>query len=87
MDVAVYVLSTLISLACAVLLLRSFLATRSGLLFWAGICFIGFTLNNVILFLDKVVVTGSDFSSWRTIPALVGVLALIYGLLWERTGP
>jgi hypothetical protein len=87
MATAVFVLSALISLACATLLLRSFATTRSGLLFWAAICFLGLTLNNALLFVDKVLVTDVDLSLWRTIPALAGMLALIFGLLWEETQP
>jgi hypothetical protein len=84
---AVYILSALISLACATLLLRSFATTRSALLFWAAICFLGLTLNNALLFVDKVLVTDVDLSLWRAIPALAGMLALIFGLLWEETQP
>jgi Family of unknown function (DUF5985) len=84
---AVYVLSALISLACAALLLRSFAATRSGLLLWAAVCFLGLTLNNVLLFVDKVVATDVDLSLWRTVPALAGTLALVFGLLWEESRP
>jgi hypothetical protein len=80
---AVYVLSALISIACTVLLVRSFIANRSGLLFWAALCFLGLSLNNVILFIDKVVVTDVDLSTWRSIPALAGLLVLAFGLLWE----
>jgi Family of unknown function (DUF5985) len=87
MATAVYILSALISLACAALLLRSFVATRSALLLWAAICFLGLTLNNALLFVDKVVVTDTDLSLWRTIPALAGMLALIVGLLWEEANP
>jgi hypothetical protein len=82
---AVYILSALISLACAVLLLRSFAQARSALLLWAAVCFLGLTLNNTLLFVDKVVVTDVDLSLWRTIPALAGMLALVFGLLWEET--
>jgi Family of unknown function (DUF5985) len=85
MATAVYILSALISLACAVLLLRSYMQTRTGLLLWAAVCFLGLTLNNTLLFIDKVVVTDVDLSLWRTIPALAGVLALVFGLLWEST--
>jgi Family of unknown function (DUF5985) len=85
MAAAVYVLSALISLACAVLLLRSYMQARTALLLWAAVCFLGLTLNNTLLFLDKVVVTDVDLSLWRTIPALAGVLALVFGLLWEAT--
>jgi hypothetical protein len=84
---AVYVLSALISLACAVLLLRSFAQARTGLLLWAAICFLGLTLNNAVLFVDKVVATDVDLSLWRAIPALAGMLALVFGLLWEESRP
>jgi hypothetical protein len=85
MATAVYLLSAAISLACAVLLLRSFATTRNGLVFWAAMCFLGLTLNNALLFVDKVVAPDVDLSLWRTIPALAGMLALIYGLVWEET--
>jgi hypothetical protein len=84
---AVYILSGLISLACAWLLLRSFAATGAALLFWAGLCFAGLTLNSAMLFVDKVVITGTDLSTWRTVPALVGMLLLVFGLVWEETEP
>jgi hypothetical protein len=84
---AVYILSALISLTCATLLLRSFAVSRQGLLLWAAICFLGLTLNNTLLFVDKVVATDADLSGWRTVPALAGMLVLIVGLLWEETQP
>jgi hypothetical protein len=87
MATAVYILSALISLACAVLLLRSFVAARGGLLMWAGLCFVGLTLNNAMLFVDKILVTDVDLSVWRTLPALAGTLALVFGLLWDETQP
>jgi Family of unknown function (DUF5985) len=84
---AVYILSALISLTCATLLLRSFAVSRQNLLLWAAICFLGLTLNNAMLFVDKVVATDADLSGWRTVPALAGMLVLIVGLLWEETQP
>jgi hypothetical protein len=84
---AVYILSALISLACAALLLRTFAQTRNALLVWAAICFLGLSLNNALLFVDKVVVTDVDLSLWRTVPALAGMLALVVGLLWEESRP
>jgi hypothetical protein len=82
---AVYILSALVSLACAVLLLRSYVSERSSLLLWAGLCFAGLTLNNIMLFIDKVVITDVDLAVWRTLPALAGTLALALGLVWEET--
>jgi hypothetical protein len=87
MAAAVYVLSALISLASAVLLLRSFARTRSRLLFWAGLCFVGLSLNNLLLFVDRVLVTDVDLSIWRALPALAGMLLLVYGLVAEETQP
>jgi Family of unknown function (DUF5985) len=84
---AVYILSALISLACATLLLRSWLQDRTGLLLWAAVCFLGLTLNNALLFVDKVVATDVDLSLWRALPALAGMLALALGLLWEESRP
>jgi hypothetical protein len=83
----VYILSALISLACAVLLLRSFLKTRTALLLWAAVCFLGLTLNNALLFVDEIVATDVDLSLWRAVPALAGTLALVLGLLWEESRP
>jgi Family of unknown function (DUF5985) len=81
----VYILSALISLACATLLLRSYAQSRTGLLLWAAVCFVGLTLNNALLFVDKVVATDVDLSLWRALPALAGMLALAFGLLWEES--
>lgn len=87
MAATVYILSALISFACAALLLRTFAQTRNGLLLWAAICFVGLTLNNALLYVDKVVVTDVDLSLWRAVPALAGMLALVFGLLWEESRP
>jgi hypothetical protein len=83
----VYILSALISCACAALLLRSFLQARTALLLWAAVCFLGLTLNNALLFVDKIVATDVDLSLWRALPALAGMLALVFGLLWEESRP
>ena len=80
----VYALCTFTSTACAVLLLRGYQRSRLRLLFWAGLCFVGFALNNILLFIDLIVLpTQIDLSVWRTVPAVIGVLLLLYGLIWE----
>jgi hypothetical protein len=57
--------------------------TRLRLLLWSALCFAGLTLNNVLLFCDKVVVTDVDLSLLRSSSALASVLVLLYGLIWE----
>ncbi len=79
----VYALCALTSLACAVLLLRGYRASRARLLLWSGLCFVGLAANNVILLIDTRVVPMVDLSMWRSLPALAGVAILLYGLVWE----
>jgi hypothetical protein len=83
MATLVYALCALTSAACAVLLLRGYLRNRVRLLLWVGLCFIGLALNNVLLFIDVRVVPAVDLSLWRSLPALAGLLVLIFGLVWE----
>jgi len=83
MALVVYILCALTSAACAVLLLRGYSATRVRLLWWSGLCFVGFALNNLLLIVDERLVPETDLSAWRTVPALIGVASLVYGLIWE----
>jgi hypothetical protein len=75
--------AALTSLACTVLLLRAFAASGVRLLLWSGLCFVFLTLNNLILFLDLVVFPELDLRPYRLGTALVGVLFLLYGFIWE----
>lgn len=81
----VYGLCAVTSIACAVLLIRSWLRTRAALLFWSSVCFVGFTVNNTLLFVDLVVFPGPaiDLSVARAATALASVTALVYGLVWS----
>ena len=83
MAILIYGLCALTSIACALLLLRGYLQTRARLLLWSGLCFTGLALNNTVLFIDMRIVPEVDLSVWRSIPALVGVAFLIYGLVWD----
>ena len=83
MDVAVYTICALTSAVCAALLLRSYGQSRTKLLLWASICFVGLAANNVGLFVDKVITPDVDLSVWRNLPALGGLVALLYGMIWE----
>ncbi len=81
--IIVYILCALTSGSCAVLLLRGYRKSRARLLFWSGLCFAGLALNNILLVVDVRVVPTIDLSFWRTVPALIGVWLLVYGLVWE----
>ena len=79
----IYLLCAVAAFLCAFLLLRAYRRGRYRLLLWSGLCFAGLTFNNLILVLDKVVLTGADLSIWRTSVALVAMAVLLYGLIWE----
>jgi hypothetical protein len=79
----VYLLCALTSMFCAALLIRSYLESKVSLLLWSTFCFVGLALNNILLFVDLIVFPEVDLSMWRNVPALVGMLLMVYGLVWE----
>lgn len=79
----VYLLCAATSIVCAVLLLRGYLASRTALLLWSSLCFVGLALNNALLFIDLVIVPGVDLRHVRNVVALASLMILIYGLLWD----
>ncbi|HEU4455454.1 MAG TPA: DUF5985 family protein [Longimicrobium sp.] len=83
MATLVYALCALTSLLCMALLVRGYRRSGARLLLWTAVCFAGLALNNVLLFVDLQVVPSVDLSVWRSLPALMGLLALLYGLIWE----
>jgi 4-hydroxybenzoate polyprenyltransferase len=83
-DIA-YILCTLTSILCAVLLLRGYKQSRSRLLFWCGLCFAGLALNSILLIIDvKTPSDVVDLSHVRSLPAVAGLLVMIFGLIWEK---
>lgn len=80
----VYILCALTSLACAVLLLRGFFRGGARFLLWSGLCFAGLVANNVLLFVDKVILPETvDLSILRAAAALAAMALLVYGLVWD----
>lgn len=80
----IYSLCALTSMACAWLSLRGYRRSRYRLLFWSGLCFVGLSVNNVLLVLDKVVLSMVDLTTWRLVAALMSVVLLLFGLIWEE---
>lgn len=79
----VYLLGALVTALCAVLLLRGYARMRSRLLLWSGLCFIGLTISNGLLFVDMRVLPEQDLYMWRLITAAAAMLLLVYGLVFE----
>jgi hypothetical protein len=85
MEGIVYLLCAGAAAACAVLLFRGYRRSRARLLIWSAVCFTALSIENLILFVDLIVVPATDISALRLAAGLVGVVALLYGLVWEKT--
>jgi hypothetical protein len=83
LNVSLYVLAALTSVACTVLLLRSYLRSRQRLLLWSTLCFVGLTVNNILVFFDLAVYAEIDLRPHRLGAALIGLVFLLYGFLME----
>jgi uncharacterized protein DUF5985 len=82
----VYALCTLTSFGCALLLFRGYRQTRTRLLFWSSICFVGLAANNVVLLVDLAVLPQIDLSLVRGITAVVALLLFVWGLIGVDRG-
>ena len=80
---SVYILGTLVTLACGLLLLRGYQRGRQRLLIWSSVCFFGLALSNALTFIDLVVVPDRNLYRLRLITASVAMCVLLYGLIWE----
>jgi hypothetical protein len=83
MAALVYSLGTLVTLVCAVLLLRAYAKARTALLLWSGLCFALLTISNALLFIDLMLLPEITLYVARLATAAVGMMLLIYGLVFE----
>jgi Na+/melibiose symporter-like transporter len=79
-----FMIAVLTSFACMVLLFRAYLDTRLRILLWSALCFVGLTVNNLLLFADLVIFPETvDLRVYRHAAALAGMLFMIYGFIRE----
>jgi hypothetical protein len=71
------------SAACAALLGRAYLMTRTKLLLWTAVSFGFFAINNLVLVIDMLVLPQVDLWAWRTASAAAGLAVLLVGFIWE----
>ena len=82
----VFILCALTSIGCAVLLIRSYTQSRARLLFWSALCFFCLAVSNIILVVDLVITPPEiDLTIYRSGMTLIGLLVLVYGLIWETS--
>jgi hypothetical protein len=82
-EIAVYLLCLGTSILCASLLVRSYLRTRSSLLFWSALCFVLLAVNSFIVVIDVLVLRNIDLTLWRHAASLAAVCVLLYGFIWR----
>ncbi len=83
MEGTIYLLCAVTALVCALLLMRGFRRTRTRLLLWCGLCFLFLFAENMLLFIDDVVVPDISLVIWRRGLGLAGVCVLLFGLVWD----
>lgn len=84
MEGMVYLLCAAASLSCSVLLLRGYRRSHFRLLLWSGLCFTMLTLENLVLFVDLILIPDRDLSYIRLSLPLLGLSLLLFGLIWEE---
>jgi len=84
MAILVYITGVIVSLACAVLLLRGYVRGHKNLLLWSGLCFLGLAVANALIFVDLVLVPELNLYRYRLVAALIAMCLLLYGLIWEN---
>lgn len=84
MAALVYLLCSLTSIVCMILLTLAFRRTRSRLLFWSAWCFVGLAVNNALLFCDLVLFpTEIDLQVPRLMASMAGMGLLLIGFIWD----
>jgi hypothetical protein len=80
---AVYILCALTSIVCALLLLAAYRRERARLLLWSCLCFGWLAINNILLVVDRVLIDNADLSIPRASTALIGLVTLLFGLIYD----
>ena len=80
---SVYLLCAATCLLCAIMLSRGYATQRARLLLWSSICFAGLMVENVMLYIDVIIVPDIDLSLWRKLPGLAALVVLLIGLIWD----
>jgi len=78
----VYLLCFLTSVACAVLLARSYFAGRTPLLLYSALCFALLAANNLAVVIDLILLPDISFRLVRLVLALAAVSVLLFGFIW-----
>jgi hypothetical protein len=79
----IYLLCAFTSLGAALLLWRGYRRSRQRLLYWSSLCFVILAVSNGLLILDLIIFPEVNFLPWRNAVTQIGLLVLLYGLIFE----
>lgn len=80
----IYLLCFLTSVACCLLLIRSYRKNKSPVLLWTAACFILLALDNLLVVCDFILTGPSvDLSLPRLLTTFLAVATLLTGFIWE----
>ena len=79
----VFFLCMVASALCMALLVRAWRRSGTALLLWSSLCFVFLALNNLLVFLDIVILPQSDLLPLRHVASLGAVSVLLVGFIWE----
>jgi hypothetical protein len=79
----VYSLCALTSIACALLMLRSWKRSRQRLVAFVGLSFAVLAINNVLLVADLLFIPQIDLAASRAAVGLLATVGLLFALIWE----
>lgn len=83
---ATYAVCAVVSVACAVLLHRGRRDSGHPLLLWASVCFWLLAANNLLLFVDLVLLEDSSLVTARRLTAFAAPMVFLVGLFWSEGG-
>ena len=79
----IYLLCFLTSLACCLLLIRSYRRNKSPVLLWTAACFVLLAIDNLLVVIDYLALPTVDLSLPRLIATFFAVATLLVGFMWE----
>ena len=82
-EAVVYFLCFASGALCAYLLSNAFRRQKERLLLWSSLCFYLLALNNLLVFIDIILLPDMDLLPLRASTALAATAILIYGFIWE----
>jgi hypothetical protein len=82
-EAVVYFLCFISSTLCFSLLLSAFRRQRERLLLWSSLCFCLLALNNLLVFVDIILLPDLNLLPLRSLTALTAMVLLLYGFVWE----